>query len=159
MDLRILLVAEKGQADRVRPLIWQGLSDWTGKGSPLRADLVHAGTLRDACVHVQAVPFDVVLMGVGAIESPGVGALARLREVEPDVPVVVFMSSEEGSAHVAPTAGVQRAPGIDAWHRAGAVVCLTSEHSGPAQLAAALVQASRGAWTKGGDVAEAIREH
>ncbi len=146
MDLRILMVAERRQADRVGQLLGQGLANWVGKGAPLHADFVLATDVREACVQFQAVPFDVVLMGLDAAGERSPGALDRLHEVEPDVPVIVFGSHT--SKKVA-----------ESWRRAGAVDCVSCQPANVARVVERMVEATWEAWTRNGDVAEAVHEH
>lgn len=113
---------------------WRGWAPLAGPAShggvDVRTEVVRAATLRDACLHLRVVPFDVVLLDLSA--PRGLGAMHRIREVDAEVPVVARSSTWTPSHR-------------RAWTRAGAVPMDDGCPGGA--LLAALVGAAWGSWT------------
>jgi serine phosphatase RsbU (regulator of sigma subunit) len=98
--LRMLLVED----DAGDVLIVEELLAAAGLGGPVEA----AGTIADAAERLRSGPVDCVLLDLHLPDAHGLEALRRVREVAPDVPIVVLTGMEDealGAAAVA--AGAQ----------------------------------------------------
>ena len=84
------------------------LREMLNEPDSLKTELTHFGCMDDALRHLAANSTDIILLDLGLPDADGVGALRQVREVAPNVPLVVLTGlNDEGLATQALQHGAQ----------------------------------------------------
>lgn len=85
-----ILLVEDNPADA--ELVRERLKDASGM-SPFH--MTRASTLKEAIIHLQATPFDVILLDLNLPETNGLETLKRIRSANSTIPLVVLTGNED----------------------------------------------------------------
>lgn len=96
------------------------LRGWLMRDERRRYDICWVGSLREAITQMESKPFDAVMLDLGLPDSQGPVTVDRVREVAPDIPLVVLSaSSDENTVYESLQRGAQeylvKDPTVEQW--------------------------------------------